>query len=139
MFIFVHQRQDKEISSGSASPDGSDVGGVEDSGAGAGGDHQSSPASVRSFYVIRVVSRAPLAVVWLAFPCETPGHVRRRECGRVRELLGRVDLIRGIAAEAAAVVGVGGGAGEDENPLEGEKFVPACFNIEKPLEKLVLR
>ncbi len=137
MFIFVLQYPDEEISSGSATPDGSDVGGVEDSAG--GDDHLSGPALVRSFYVIRVVSRAPLAVVWLAFPCETPGHVRRRECGRVRELLGRVDLIRGIAAEAAAVVGVGGGAGEDENPLEGEKFVPACFNIEKPLEKLVLR
>ncbi len=45
-----------------------------------------------SFYVIRVTSKPPCVVLWLAFPGGTDGSLRYREMDRLKAKLSRLNI-----------------------------------------------
>lgn len=104
----------------------------EADGGDAGGPAQPPPVTPArvpySFLLVRITSKAPCVVLWLAFLGGTPGPVRQRE---IKDLTRRLEAM----TIHQNVKGRGGGS-EAEPTVESEK---ACLITAKRLEKLVVR
>ena len=104
-----------------------------------------------SFYVIRVTSKPPCVVVWLAFLAGIPGYVRHQICRELQDKLMELTITQKVSWRDLPVRRIkqleSSSESEEESSADSVKQIPssqfsevfACVPMSKPVEKILIR
>lgn len=105
-------------------------------------DDSHDPSIPNSFYIIRMASKPPCVIIWLAFPGGTPGRIRNKVVKEVTNLISTLNIKQTQSwrdpTHHHEVCRFHPGAGDSivsHELCESQ----ACFQFSKPIERLMVR